>query len=62
MREMMTSEDFTDVTLVTDDKKQLNTHGNIISACISVFKNLLQINMDNNQSVIYLRGIQFTIP
>ena len=33
MREMMTSDDFTDVTLVTDDKKTIKAHRNILSAC-----------------------------
>ena len=47
-----------DVTLVTDDKKLLKAHKNILSACSSVFKDMLQLNMSNNHSVIYLRGIQ----
>ena len=38
MREMMTSDDFTDVTLVTDDKKTLKEHRNNLSTCSPVFK------------------------
>ena len=34
MREVMTSEDFTDVTLVTDDKKTIKAHRNILSIFI----------------------------
>ena len=34
MREMMTSDDFTDVTLVTDDKKTIKAHRNILSIFI----------------------------
>ena len=34
MREMMASEDFTDVTLVTDDKKTIKAHRNILSIFI----------------------------
>ena len=30
MREMMTSDDFTDVTLVTDDKKTIKAHRNVL--------------------------------
>ena len=60
MREMMTSEDFTDVTLVTDDKKTIKAHRNILSACSPVFKNILQMEITNNHPVIYLRGIQHT--
>ena len=56
--EMMTSGDFADVTLVTDDKKQIKAHRNILSACSSVFKEIFQINSNNNHSVVYLRGIQ----
>ena len=58
MRGMMTSEDFTDVTLVTDDKKTLKAHRNILSACSPVFKNILQMEINKSHPVIYLRGIQ----
>ena len=56
----MTSEDFTDVTLVTDDKKTIKAHRNILSACSPVFKNILQMEITNSHPVIYLRGIQYT--
>ena len=59
MREMMASEDFTDVTLVTDDMKTIKAHRNILSACSPVFKNILQMKINNNHPVIYLRGIQY---
>ena len=59
MREMMTSDDFTDVTLVTDDKKTIKAHRNILSACSPVFKNILQMEINNSHPVIYLRGIQY---
>ena len=32
MQEMMTSENFTDVTLVTDDKKAIKAHRSVLSA------------------------------
>ena len=38
MQEMLTSDEFTDVTLVTDDKKTIKAHRNILSACSPVFK------------------------
>ena len=59
MKEMMMSEDFADVTLVTDDKKTVKAHRNILSACSSVFKDILQMETSNNHPVIYLRGIQY---
>ena len=58
LKEMMTSKDFADVTLVTDDKQQIRAHRNILSACSPVFKNILQIDKNNVYPVIYLRGIQ----
>ena len=60
MRQMMESDEFTDVTLVTDDKKVFKAHRSVLSACSPVFKNILRIQNENNHSVIYLRGIEFT--
>ena len=59
LSEMMTSGDFTDVTLVTDDKKTIKAHRNILSACSPVFKKILQMDITNSHPVIYLRGIQY---
>ena len=58
LTEMMTSSEFSDVTLVTDDKQQIKAHRNILSACSPVFKNILQLDSNNANPVIYLRGIQ----
>ena len=58
MKEMMTSDIYTYVTLVCDDKKQLKAHRNILSACSPVFKDILQIDTRNIQPMIYLRGIE----
>ena len=60
MKDMMTSSDFSDVTLVTDDKQQIRAHRNILSACSPVFQNIFQLHssINNANSVIYLRGIQ----
>ena len=60
LKEMRFDDSFADVTLVTDDKKQIKAHRNILSACSSVFKEILQINTNNNHPVIYLRGIQYS--
>ena len=59
MQEMMTSEDFTDVTLVSDDKKSFKAHRCILSSCSPVFKNILQMEKQNNP-VIYLRGVKYS--
>ena len=60
LREMMTSSEFADVTLVTDDKQQIRAHWNNFSACCPVFKSILQIDSKNANPVIYLRGIQYS--
>ena len=38
MKELMMNEDFADVTLVTEDKKQIKANISILSACSPVFK------------------------
>ena len=58
LNEMMLSSEFADVTLVTDDKQQIRAHRNILSAASPVFKSILQIDSNNANPVIYLRGIQ----
>ena len=58
LQEMMSTSDFADVTLVTDDKQQIRAHRNILSACSPVFKSIFQIDSINANQVIYLSGIQ----
>ena len=57
LHKMWKSNQLTDVTLVCDDKKQLKAHKNVLSACSSVFKSIIN-DLPQNNSVIYLRGIQ----
>ena len=42
MKELMTDENFSDVTLVTEDKKQIKANINILSACSPIFKDILK--------------------
>ena len=58
LNDMMLSSEFADVTLVTDDKQQIRAHRNILSAASPVFKSIFQIDSNNANQVIYLRGIQ----
>ena len=59
MKELMMNEDFSDVTLVTDDKKQIQANIHILSACSPVFKDILKKDK-NSSPIVYLRGIQFS--
>ena len=55
----MMNEDFADVTLVTEDKKQIKANIHILSACSPVFKDILKKDK-NSDPIMYLRGIQFS--
>ena len=59
MKELMMNEDFSDVTLVTEDKKQIHANINILSACSPLFKDILK-KEKNCSSIVYLRDIQFS--
>ena len=56
LHEMMISSEFTDVTLVCDDKRQFKAHKNVLSASSPVFKSILQ-ELPQDRPAIYLRGI-----
>ena len=57
LHNMRISNNLTDVTLVCDDQKQFKVHKIVLSACSTVFKNIID-SLPMNNSVIYLRGIQ----
>ena len=59
MQEMMTSEAFADVTMVTDDKRIIKAHRSILITCSPVFKEIFQMEASQH-SVIYLSGIQYS--
>ena len=59
MKELMMNEHFADVTLVTEDKKQIKANIDILSACSPVFKDTL-ITKNKSSHIMYLRGIQFS--
>ena len=56
MLKMMTTSEFSDVTLICNDRKQIKSHKNILSACSPLFKEMLQIDKGAS-SLIYLKGI-----
>ena len=51
------SKSFCDVTLVCDDQTQFKAHKLVLSACSSVFENILISNSMGNHQLIYLMGI-----
>ena len=59
IQEMFFSNAFKDVTLVSEDRKHINAHRNILTACSPVFRYLLNLDKNSNQ-LIYLRGVQFS--
>ena len=61
MKELMVNEDLADITLITDDKKQIKANINILSVCSPLFKDILKLKKEKNSSpIIYLRGIQYS--
>ena len=59
MKELMMNYDFTDVTLVTEDRKHIRAHKNILSTSSPVFKAIVKLDL-NAKSIIFLRGINFS--
>ena len=59
MKDLMVNEDFSDVTLVTEDKKCIKTNFNILSSCSPFFKDIFWKER-NSSPIIYLRGVQYS--
>ena len=56
MSKLRTENDFTDVTLVTDDKVKLPAHKILLSSCSNMFKFILKENTHAN-TFLYLSGV-----
>ena len=48
-----------DVTLVTDDNKQMSAHKLVLSACSEYFKNIFKNNKKNANPILCLTGINY---
>ena len=57
LKELYTSLDYADVSIITEDRKELKAHKHILSFCSPVFKDILSISQEKCP-IIYLRGIQ----
>ena len=55
MRSLVTDTAFADVTLISEDKKYVKAHKNVLSFCSPTFKEIF--TLDHSSSVIYLRGV-----
>ena len=51
-------DEFTDVTLICDDQREIHAHKVVLSACSPVLKTILQ-RKDYGIPIVYLKGIQF---
>ena len=59
IQELMMNEDFSYVTLVTEDKKQIKANIGVLSAFSPFFNDILKKDKNIDQ-IIYLRGIQYS--
>ena len=50
MIELMMNEDYSDITLVTEDRKKIKANINILSACSPLFKDILKKGKDSTTS------------
>ena len=55
-RSLREEEDFFDVTLVSDDEKQVQAHKLVLSACSDFFKSILKRN-SHSHPLLYLSGV-----
>ena len=56
LHDMLKTGDFTDVTLVCDDQRELQAHKVILSACSSVFRQMLH-GRSNPNPIVFLKGV-----
>ena len=55
LQELCITENYSDVTLVSDDQTLFPAHKFLLSSCSSTFRNIFESKM--NQTCVYLRGI-----
>ena len=58
LHSLFTSPDFTDVTIVCDDQKQMSAHKAILSYCSPALMKIIQ-NNPHPYPLIYLRGVKY---
>ena len=58
IKQLWADQDFTDVTLATEDNQQIKVHKVILSFCSPFFRNILIKNTHQNP-LIYLKGVKY---
>ena len=56
MKDLMMKQDFSDATIITEDKKQIKAHKNILSLCSPFFQDILH-KQNTSNPLIYMKGI-----
>ena len=59
VKNLLNDSQFTDVTLVSDDRKLIKAHKVILSSCSQFFNQVLA-EISNQHPVLYLKGIQYS--
>ena len=59
MKELIMNEDYSDITLVTEDKKYIKANISNLSVCSPIFRDILK-KKKNSSTIMYLRGIQYS--
>ena len=59
MENMLQSSEWSDVTLICEDKNQMKAHKNILSSASDFFRDMFQLDQ-NPTTIIYLKGIKST--
>ena len=54
MKELMMNEDYSDVTLVTEDKKQIKANIHILSACSPVVQSLIGWSLQGKSALNFM--------
>ena len=57
MQNLMETNISTDVTIVCEDKTQLKSHKFVLNACSPVIQSIIEDLPENENSVVYLRGV-----
>ena len=56
MKDMLVSEDLSDVTIITEDQKRFKAHKNILSSASPVLKELMKGHHEANQ-LLFMKGV-----